>query len=150
MRNNYIIMQYQSCSKDYFLVYLHHRRYKSMSSVIPRLRDNYKKSDRRKEKQMLYNDTLYRKERDWYMMCHPLCECCERDGLITQAVHCHHIQSPFQIGISKEEAYRRLRDPNNFIALCRVCHLIQHGLASKEMLEEREKRIQNLKDNKDE
>ena len=121
-----------------------------MSAVIPRLRDNYKRSDRRKEKQKLYNDTLYRKERDWYMQCKPICECCERDGLITPATDLHHIQSPFDYGISKEEAYRRLRDPNNFIALCRVCHLIQHGLASKEMLEEREKRIQNLKDNKDE
>lgn len=121
-----------------------------MSAVIPRLRDNYKKSDRRKDKQKLYNDTLYRKERDWYIQTHCLCEECLKDGLITPAKDLHHIMSPHEIGISKEEAYRRLRDPKNFIALCQVCHLIQHGLASKEMLEEREKRIQNLKDNKDE
>lgn len=120
-----------------------------MSAVIPRLRDSYKRSDRRKEKQKLYNDTIYKKERDWYMMCHPICEVCEREGLITPSKDLHHIMSPHEIGISKEEAYRRLRDTNNFIALCQVCHLIQHGLASKEMLEEREKRIQNLKDKKD-
>ena len=121
-----------------------------MSAVIPRLRDSYKRSDRRKEKQKLYNDTIYKKERDWYMQCKPICECCERDGLITPSKDLHHRVSPFKPGLSKEESYRLLRDPNIFIALCQVCHLIQHGLASKEMLEEREKRIQNLKDNKDE
>ena len=121
----------------------------AMSAVIPRLRDCYKKSDRRKEKQKLYNDTIYKKERDWYMMCHPICEVCERDGLITQSVHCHHIQSPFQIGISKQESYRRLTDEKNLLSVCLYHHLCEHGLASKAMKEEYQKRLDNLKQDED-
>lgn len=121
-----------------------------MSAVIPRLRDNYKKSDRRKEKQMLYNDTYYKKIRDWYMMCHPICQLCERDGLITPSSDLHHIQSPFDYGLSKEESYRRLRDEKNFIALCQYHHLCQHGLASKAMKEEYQKRLDNLKQDENE
>ena len=120
-----------------------------MSAVIPRLRDNYKKSDRRKEKQRLYNDTIYRKERDWYMMCHPICQLCEREGLITPSKDLHHIMSPHEIGISKEEAYRRLRDEKNFIAVCLYHHLCEHGLASKAMKEEYQKRLDNLKQDED-
>lgn len=114
-----------------------------MSAVIPRLRDSYKKSDRRKEKQKLYNDTIYKKERDWYMQCKPICECCERDGLITPSKDLHHIMSPHEIGISKEEAYRRLRDEKNFLAVCQFHHLLCHGLAPQSMIDEYNQRKQN-------
>lgn len=120
-----------------------------MSAVIPRLRDNYKKSDRRKEKQSSYNNAYYKKIRDWYMQAHCLCEECLKDNLITQAVHCHHIQSPFQIGISKQESYRRLTDEKNFLAVCLYHHLCEHGLASKAMKEEYQKRLDNLKQDED-
>ena len=132
------------------MAYLHQIiNLQAMSAVIPRLRDNYKRSDRRKEKQKLYNDTYYKKIRDWYMQAHCLCEECLKDNLITQAVHCHHIQSPFQIGISKQESYRRLTDEKNFLAVCQYHHLCEHGLASKAMKEEYQKRLDNLKQYED-
>ena len=116
-----------------------------MTAFIPRLKDSQKKSDRRKEKQKLYNDTYYKKIRDWYIQTHCLCESCLKDGLITPSKDLHHIQSPFDYGLSKEESYRRLRDEKNFIALCQYHHLCEHGLASKAMKEEYQKRLDNLK-----
>lgn len=93
-----------------------------MAWIYKNKRKQTSPSDRKRLRSRLYNDTTYRKIRDWYMQTHPLCEICESEGRIVPSEHCHHVDSPFQIGISEEEAWRRLRDERNFKALCADCH----------------------------
>lgn len=79
-------------------------------------------SDRHKQRQKYYQDTQYRKIRDWYIRTHPLCEKCGKP-----AQDCHHIRSPFTNGLTEDERYALLRDEGNFISLCRECHQEEHN-----------------------
>lgn len=89
-------------------------------------------SDKSKLRAKLYSDTQYRKIRDWYYQCHPLCELCLKDENKTvPSMDIHHKISPFQGDKTMEERYSLLRDENNFIALCRECHEKIHGNIKK-------------------
>lgn len=88
-------------------------------------------SDKSKLRAKLYSDTQYRKIRDWYYQCHPLCELCLKNKKTVPSMDIHHKISPFQGDISMEERYNLLRDENNFIALCRKCHEKIHGNVKK-------------------
>lgn len=88
---------------------------------------SYKNSDKVALRKKLYNDTKYRKIRDWYMMEHPLCEECLKEGKVTPSTQCHHIKSPFAAGLSEFESYIRLRDNGNLKALCVYHHECEHG-----------------------
>ena len=88
-------------------------------------------SDKSKLRAKLYSDTQYRKIRDWYYQCNPLCEMCLKDNKTVPAMDIHHKISPFQGDMTMEERYHLLRDENNFIALCRECHEKIHGNVKK-------------------
>lgn len=116
--------------------------------TIPRLRDIKKpQSYRKQQRQSMYSKTEYRKLRDWYYQCHPLCEDCQRIGLITQARDIHHIMSPYDQNISPAESYRRLMDENNLVALCRYHHNLRHGNCKKEEIDEFNKALSNINAN---
>lgn len=68
---------------------------------------------------------------------HPLCQMCEKEGIVKSAVDVHHIQPVEGVGRryqpgetlpeSVKEAMRlRCFDPNNVIALCIPCHIRIH------------------------
>lgn len=95
--------------------------------TIKRLKRNTVPSERKRERQKLYNDTQYRKLRDWYFQCNPLCEDCLKNDKIVPACDVHHKISPFQGSLTWEQKYHLLRDVDNFISLCRDCHNKRHN-----------------------
>lgn len=94
---------------------------------------SYKKSDKAALRKKLYNDTKYRKIRDWYMMEHPLCEECLKEGKVTPSTQYHHIKSPFADGLTWSERYALLRDENNARSLCVYHHECAHGNVKRPM-----------------
>lgn len=59
-------------------------------------------------------DSTWAKVRKTYLMQHPLCEQCQKEGRVTPAREVHHIKAISEGG-------DRL-DPANFMAVCRACH----------------------------
>lgn len=59
-------------------------------------------------------DATWVKVRKTYLMQHPMCEQCEKEGRITPAREVHHIKAINDGGA-------RL-DPDNLMAVCRPCH----------------------------
>lgn len=59
-------------------------------------------------------DNLWYEVRRTYLMQHPLCEQCEKEGRITPAREVHH-------KVALRDGGERL-NPDNFMALCRACH----------------------------
>ena len=68
---------------------------------------------------------------------HPLCQVCEKEGIVKSAVDVHHIQPVegvgrrYQLGETlpesvKEAMRQRCFNPNNVIALCIPCHIKIH------------------------
>ena len=55
----------------------------------------------------------WRKVRDRYIMEHPLCEECLKQGRLTPASECHHVRPLFDGGTS---------DFDNLMSLCKNCH----------------------------
>jgi len=90
-----------------------------------------KPSHRRKERQKLYQLKQWRSLSEYYRMMHPLCEICEGQGKTTVAQHVHHVNSPFDYGLSEVERLARLLDPENLIAVCADCHNALHGNTKK-------------------
>lgn len=116
--------------------------------TIPRLRDLKRpQSYRKQQRQSMYSKAEYRKLRDWYYQCHPICEDCQRIGLLTPARDIHHIMSPYDPNISPAESYRRLMDENNLVSLCRYHHNLRHGNCKKEEIDEFNKTIADFNAN---
>lgn len=74
------------------------------------------------EKQLLrnklYNNKKWKRLRESYLMYHPVCEICGKP-----ATDVHHINSPFDDGLSDIERLGRLLDiSNNYQSLCSECH----------------------------
>lgn len=84
-------------------------------------------SDKTMLRRKLYNKAAWRKLREGYLLEHPLCEICLAEGRTTAASDVHHIQSPFDDGLSDMERLYRLLDPCNLKALCQHCHGKLHG-----------------------
>ena len=99
--------------------------------TINRLKKKERTSDKSNLRKKLYSDRLYQKVRKLYFMEHPLCEECLKEGLTVQARDVHHKQSPFNDNLSMVERYSLLRNPSNFISLCRDCHQKAHGNIKK-------------------
>ena len=99
--------------------------------TINRLKKKERTSDKSNLRKKLYSDRLYQKIRKLYFMEHPLCEECLKEGKTVQARDVHHKQSPFNDNLSMVERYALLRNPNNFISLCRDCHQKAHGNIKK-------------------
>ena len=116
--------------------------------TIPRLRDKKRpQSYRKRQRQSMYSKSEYRKLRDWYYQCHPICEDCQRIGLLTEAKDIHHVMSPYDPNISPAESYRRLMDENNLVSLCRYHHNLRHGNCKKEEIDEFNKALSNINTN---
>ena len=116
--------------------------------TIPRLRDKKRpQSYRKRQRQSMYSKAEYRKLRDWYYQCHPICEDCQRIGLLTEAKDIHHVMSPYDPNISPAESYRRLMDENNLVSLCRYHHNIRHENCKKEEIDEFEKALADFNTN---
>lgn len=78
----------------------------------------YNNTEKRRCRAKYYASSNWRKLRDGYLLQHPLCELCEKEGKITAAEDIHHILSPFD---QKDIEYH-MYNPNNLIALCKKCH----------------------------
>ena len=116
--------------------------------TIPRLRDTKRpQSYRKRQRQSMYSKAEYRKLRDWYYQCHPICEDCQRIGLLTEAKDIHQVLSPYDQNISPAESYRRLMDENNLVSLCRYHHNLRHGNCKKEEIDEFNKALSNFNTN---
>lgn len=61
-----------------------------------------------------YQSTKWRKLRNWYIQSHPICEECERKGIVTPGYFVDHIKPLRQGG--------DFMDPDNLQTLCRPCH----------------------------
>ena len=82
-------------------------------------------SNRRKERQLIYNTPEWKSLAKAFKMAFPLCEECLEKGIIKEAKHIHHIQSFMSVDDElkrKELAY----DWNNLQALCVECHNNKH------------------------
>ncbi len=55
---------------------------------------------------------------------HPLCQLCEKEGLVVSAVDVHHLR-PVQ-SFPKEAMEAACYDPDNLISLCVPCHIRVH------------------------
>lgn len=115
--------------------------------TIPLIRNQKKApSERKKERQSLYQRSDYRKAADWYKRTHIWCEDCKAEGLYTPGEHLHHIQSVFEYGLTKEQQLQRLYDQNNWLYLCRYHHALRHNTASREQIEEHNKKVKKVYD----
>lgn len=101
----------------------------------------HRPSKMKKERQKFYQDTQYRKARDWYMQKNCLCVKCKEEGLITPSTDLHHVLSPFDSNISEKEKWNRLYDTSNWMPLCKYHHRKMHGTTSKEEDREHQMRI---------
>ena len=79
----------------------------------------------KKEYQEIYQDKRWRKLRKIKLMNNPLCERCERKGLITPTEEVHHIK-PFEQGKTKEEIELLAFDYDNLESCCEPCHEQAH------------------------
>ncbi len=83
---------------------------------------NYVKHDKSKDiYNLVYNTVRWRKLRDNYLMFHPLCEMCEKEGKTTIADEVHHIK-PISTGQNELEYIEIGFNPNNLMALCEKHH----------------------------
>lgn len=90
---------------------------------------NYRKrnkSDKEKLRVQLYNKSAWKKLRLGYLIGHPLCEKCLDEDKVTSATDVHHINSPFDDGLTEAERLGRLLDPNNLQSLCQYHHGMTH------------------------
>ena len=87
--------------------------------TIKKYRDkSYDTFRRDKARQKLYNSARWKSCRNAYLKRHPLCEMCERDGLVTPATEVHHIKPIEEGGAELDHA--------NLMSLCHSCHMQIH------------------------
>lgn len=70
----------------------------------------------------LINSTRWRKMRNAYLMVHPLCERCLKDGRTELAREVHHIDPIENHCDDRMEMTRLAYDTNNLMAVCSKCH----------------------------
>ena len=79
----------------------------------------------RKERQKIYQSTLWKKLRIAKLLQNPLCEKCLESNIIVPAIDIHHKDSFMNYtGLKRlEKAY----DFNNLMSLCKDCHTKIHN-----------------------
>jgi len=93
--------------------------------------NNYVKHDKAKDiYKYVYNTSQWRKLREAYLMLHPLCEMCEKDGKVNEAVEVHHI-TPISNANDELEMKELGYNPDNLMALCEECHHKLHNKMKK-------------------
>lgn len=95
-----------------------------------------KPSARRKERQQLYQMKQWRDLSQYFRMMHPMCQICEKNV----AEHVHHINSPFDYGLSEVEKIARLLDTDNLMALCHECHNRLHQEKNSKKVDDKAKK----------
>jgi len=83
------------------------------------------KSNKKEERQKIYNNTRWRKLRDAKLQQYPLCEVCLAKGIITPAIDIHHIDS-----FMNYDGLKRLEKAYNFanlLSICKECHQKIHN-----------------------
>ena len=92
---------------------------------LPRKKSGRKPSKYRKDHANVYNTTTWIKLRKSYLMEHPLCEECLKQGKTTVATQVHHIRHILE-GKDEWEMKEIGFDSNNLEALCEKCHREKH------------------------
>lgn len=72
-----------------------------------------------------YSSKYWKHLRQSFITQHPLCYDCLLKGISRPAEHIHHV-IPFERGITDEEKWDLLLDPNNLVSLCQECHTQRH------------------------
>ena len=88
--------------------------------------------DNRTEQSKFYSSKAWRKCRATYLSEHPICERCERAGIVSVAVHVHHKKELDELNFKDPMI---ALNPDNLEALCFKCHQKEHH-ASTEVGEE--------------
>lgn len=78
----------------------------------------------------VYNTALWRRLRGAYLQSHPLCEMCEKNGILTPAVEVHHV-TPISTADTIVEMQGLGFDADNLMALCACCHDAVHKKKKK-------------------
>lgn len=86
----------------------------------------YKKNDKNAQIASIYNSTIWKNLRLSYIMHHPICEYCAKQGITKPATEVHHIQY-ISSGRNLEEMQRIAYNQDNLIALCTECHHNVHN-----------------------
>ena len=73
-----------------------------------------------------YNSIGWRRLRSALMSTHPLCVECAAKGISRPATDLHHI-IPFQNGLTEDERWELLLNPDNIIPVCQACHYEIHN-----------------------
>ena len=102
---------------------------------MPTIYKPKKKQPPKRDKAKLIYDTVYntsrwRKLRAAYLLSHPLCETCLKNGVVSPATDVHHIHE-----ISNADNALGMAeigfDADNLQALCEQCHIELHGRKMK-------------------
>lgn len=115
---------------------------------------------RERETQHNYNYSKYYQNKQWkalrnlYYIEHPLCECCEKMGIVSPTDEVHH-KFPFMQGENEAQKYKLLLDYNNLLSLCKKHHILAHQYlnishkdrAGIEEILQHEQNINKLKEN---
>lgn len=114
---------------------------------ITKIRDNIKKFYKKKKEAQdsiyhvrhntqwnkYYQKRGWKELRTWYKTIHPICEICERNGIVTPTDEIHHLRV-FSSGIDEADKLRLLLDPNNVCSTCLYHHRLFHELLRKKQL----------------
>ena len=85
-----------------------------------------RRNKRRNDKwEKYYSSNQWKTLRNIYYSNHPICEVCEKEGIITPAEHVHHYKK-FSSGLNEEARWNLLLNYNNLISLCKTHHEIAH------------------------
>lgn len=87
----------------------------------PKKKDNRPRDFRRKERDEIYNTSLWMKLRRWQRSVHPLCQICEAEGKTVAGQHVHHVVS-FMTADDPVERDALAYDPENLLTVCGRCH----------------------------
>ena len=103
-----------------------------------------------KDKAEIYNSREWRELRIMKLRANPLCEVCEREGIVTSAHAVHH-RHPIEESTSKAEMRKWAFMWENLVSVCDACHAKIHKEErshSKEAVKARaEQRHERWKDN---
>ena len=81
---------------------------------------------KRKERMVIYNSNIWRALRMAKLRDNPLCEMCEREGIVKPADDVHHIQSFMSVD-DQDERIALAYDYDNLMSLCDECHTKVHN-----------------------
>jgi len=75
--------------------------------------------------QDIYQDPRWKRLRAQKLRDNPICERCEKKGIVRQTEEIHH-KKPFEISANREELEHLAFDYYNVISLCIPCHKEEH------------------------